>query len=141
MHEATPWWFSEGQANAIGIPSFIEKYSDYLGARQGNIVRNPGPNAKVPTTAEGFKSFLMDSQKASPENVNYPLAYSIGYAAVETLIAIGGSRATLALYALGSNGETWETAFKQVYGITWDQGATVLSQVLAAEYAANPIQK
>jgi hypothetical protein len=141
MHEATPWWFSEGQANAIGIPSFIEKYSDYLSARQPNIVRNPGPNAKVPTTAAGFKSFLTETQKASPENVNYPLAYSIGYAAVEALVAIGGPRATLALYALGSNGENWEAAFKHVYGITWDQGATVLSQVLAAEYAANPIQK
>ena len=142
MHEATPWWFSEGQANAIGIPTFIEKYSDYLGTpRQANIVRNPGPNAKVPTTVKDFKSFLMDSQKASPENVNYPLAYSIGYAAVETLIAIGGPRATLALYALASNGQTWETAFKNVYGISWDEGATVLSQVLAAEYAANPMEK
>ena len=26
-------------------------------------------------------------------------------------------------------------------GITWDEGATVLSKVLAAEYAVNPIQK
>jgi hypothetical protein len=69
------------------------------------------------------------------------LAYSIGYSAVETLIAIGGPRATLALYALGANGEKWETAFKNVYGISWDQGATVLSQVLAAEYAANPMEK
>ena len=142
MHEATPWWFSEGQANAIGIPTFIEKYSDYLGTpRQANIVRNPGPNAKIPTAAAEFKSFLMDAQKASPENANWPLAYSIGYAAVETLIAIGGPRATLALYALGANGEKWETAFKHVYGISWDQGATVLSQVLAAEYAANPMEK
>jgi hypothetical protein len=141
MHDATPWWFSEGQANGIGISTFIDKFSDYLAVRQQTVVRNPGPNAKVPTTAEGFKSFLMDPQKASPENANWPLAYSIGYSAVEALIAIGGPRATLALYALGSNGETWETAFKNVYGITWDQGATVLSQVLAAEYAANPIQK
>ena len=141
MHDAAPWWFSEGQANGIGISSFVDKFSDYLEVRQQTVVRNPGPNAKVPTTAEGFKSFLMDAQKASPENANWPLAYTIGYAAVETLIAIGGPRATLALYALGANGEKWETAFKRVYGISWDQGATILSQVLAAEYTVNPVQK
>jgi hypothetical protein len=141
MHDATPWWFSEGQANGIGISTFVDKFSDYLAVRQQTVVRNPGPNAKVPTTAEGFKSFLMNAQKASPENPNWMLAYSIGYSAVETLIAIGGPRATLALYALGANGEKWETAFKNVYGISWDQGATVLSQVLAAEYAANPMEK
>jgi hypothetical protein len=141
MHDATPWWFSEGQANGIGISTFVDKYSDYLAVRQQTVVRNPGPNAKVPTTADGFKSFLMNAQKASPENPNWMLAYSIGYSAVETLIAIGGPRATLALYALGANGEKWETAFKNVYGISWDQGATILSQVLAAEYAANPMEK
>ena len=141
MHDATPWWFSEGQANGIGISTFVDKYSDYLAVRQQTVVRNPGPNAKVPTTADGFKSFLMNAQKASPENPNWMLAYSIGYSAVETLIAIGGPRATLALYALGANGEKWETAFKNVYGISWDQGATILSQILAAEYAANPMEK
>ena len=67
------------------------------------------------------------------------LAYSIGFATVEALIAIGGPQSTLALYTLGAKGEDWPTAFKHVYGISWDEGSTVLSKVLAAEYAAKPM--
>ena len=141
-HDFTPWWFSEGQANGIGISSFIDKLSDYISIRNYTVVRSPGSSAQLPSfTADGMKSFLMDFQPTGPQNKNWMLAYSIGYSAVETLIAIGGPQATLALYALGSNGENWETAFKDVYGITWDQGATILGQVLAAEYAANPMQR
>jgi len=141
-HEFTPWWFSEGHANGIGITTFIDKLSDYLGTRNYTVIRSPGSAATLPTfTPEGMKSFLMDFQPTGPQNKNWPLAYSIGYSAVEALIAIGGPRATLALYALGSNGENWETAFRHVYGISWDEGATALGKVLAAEYAANPIQK
>jgi hypothetical protein len=141
-HDFTPWWFSEGQANAVGISSFMDNLSDYLRNRNYTVVRSPGSNATVPTfTAEGLKSFLMDYQVTGPANKNWMLAYSIGFAAVETLIAIGGPRATLALYALGSNGEDWATAFKHVYGISWDEGATVLGKVLAAQYAASPIQR
>lgn len=141
-HDFTPWWFSEGQANGIGISTFIENLSDYLSTRNYTVIRSPGTGVTLPTfTPEGMKSFLIDYQVTGPQNRNWMLAYSIGYSAVETLIAIGGARATMALYALGSNGENWETAFKHVYGISWDEAATVLGKVLAAQYAANPMQK
>jgi len=139
-HSFTPWWFSEGHANGIGMTSFIDNLPDYLGARNYTVVRSPGSNTKPPAfTAESLKSFLMDYQATGPQNKNWPLAYSIGYATVETLIAIGGPQATLALYALGANGESWETAFMHVYGISWNEAATVLGKVLAAEYAAKPM--
>jgi hypothetical protein len=88
-----------------------------------------------------MKAFLTSTQIPSPENPNYRLGYSVGYAAVEVLVAIGGPQSTLALYTLCARGEKWDTAFKSVYGISWDEGATVLSQVLAAQYSAKPISK
>ena len=138
-HSFTPWWFSEGQANGIGIPVFIDNLQSYLNVRDQSTNRKPDSRAKIPaSSAESMKSFLMTYQSTGPSNGNWSLSYSIGYSAVEALIAIGGPQSTLALYALGGNGESWETAFKNVYGITWDQGATVLGKVLAAEYVAKP---
>ena len=67
------------------------------------------------------------------------LAYSIGFATLEALIAIGGPQSTLAIYTLTAMGEDFPTAFKHVYGISWDEGSTILAQVLAAEYAALPM--
>jgi len=142
MHSSTPWWFSEGHANAIGITTFYESLPDYLRNRDDNVTRSPGPRATVPSaTAKSMKEFLTSTQIASPANPNYILGYSIGYAAVEALVAIGGPQSTLALYTLTARGDSWDTAFKNVYGISWDEGATVLSQVLAAQYSAKPISK
>jgi hypothetical protein len=141
-HNFTPWWYSEGQANAIGISVFIDNVNDYTQVRKNTLTRSPGSNANIPAfTPQGMKSFLMDYQETGPQNRNWQMAYSIGYAAVEALVAIGGPQSTLALYALGGNGEDWETAFNHVYGITWDQGATILGQVLSAEYSALPMQR
>ncbi|MEI6477001.1 MAG: hypothetical protein WCO27_04670 [Actinomycetes bacterium] len=135
-----PWWFGEGHANAIGTATFLDSFDAYSEARSQNITRNPGSRTKLPAfTAAALKTLLTSKGVASPENPNYALGYSIGYAAVEALVAIGGPQATLALYTLGAKGQKWETAFKNVYGITWDEGASVLSKVLAAEYAANPM--
>jgi len=141
-HAFTPWWYSEGQANGIGVSVFIDNLQSYLEVRNRTVANKPSPNANPPAfTADSLKSFLMDYQETGPGNQNWSLAYSIGFSAVEALIAIGGPQSTMALYALGANGEDWATAFNHVYGITWDQGATVLGQVLTAEYAANPMKR
>jgi hypothetical protein len=41
----------------------------------------------------------------------------------------------MALYSLGASGEDFPTAFQNVYGISWSDASTILSKVLAAEYA------
>ena len=141
-HAFTPWWVSEAQANGIGIAVFIDNVQDYVNVRNSTVTRYPGSRAKLPAfTAAGLKSFLSDSQETGPQNSNWPMAYTIGYAAMEALIAIGGPQSTLALYALGGNGETWEEAFQHVFGISWDEGSTILGQILAAEYASKPMRQ
>jgi hypothetical protein len=140
MHAATPWWFSEGQANGIGNTTFLETLADYTRVRNDIVTRSPGPRATKPAFTEaGMKAFLNGTEVAGPENKNWMLAYSIGFATVEALMAIGGPQSTLALYTLAAKGEDWPTAFKHVYGISWDEASTVLAKVLAAEYAAQPM--
>jgi len=63
------------------------------------------------------------------------LGYTVGAAATEALIAIAGPQATMALYALGAQGQDFPTAFQNVFGISWSDASTILSKVLAAEYA------
>jgi len=140
MHEATPWWFSEGQANGIGNTTFLETLADYTRVRNDIVTRNPGPQATKPTFTEaGMKAFLNGKEIAGPENKNWMLAYSVGFATVEALIAIGGPQSTLALYTLAAKGEDWPTSFKHVYGISWDECSTILAKILVAEYAAMPM--
>jgi hypothetical protein len=142
FHSFAPWWFGEGQANAIGIPTFVDSLDAYLDVRMQNVTRKPGSGTTLPPfTADSLKNLLTSKQVASPENSNYALGYSVGYAAVEVLVAVGGPQSTLALCTLGGQGKDWKTAFKSVYGISWDEGASIISKVLAAEYAANPIRK
>jgi len=140
MHAAAPWWFSEGHANGIGNTTFLENLADYTRVRNDIVTRSPGPRATKPAFTEaGMKAFLNGTEIAGPQNKNWMLAYSIGFATVEALIAIGGPQSTLALYTLAAKGEDWPTAFKHVYGISWDEASTALAKILAAEYAAQPM--
>jgi len=41
----------------------------------------------------------------------------------------------MALYSLGAEGQDFPTAFKNVYGISWDEASTIIAKVLAKEYS------
>ena len=148
FHHSSPCWFHEGQANAIGIPVFQPTLNDYLNARDGNIQRAINPGTTVSLTdfsAAGITAFLVGQDPLTcsnpSKNQDYQLGYSVGYAATEALIAIGGAQATIALIAKGAEGNTWDQAFQAVYGISWAEGVNYLGQILAAEYAVKPIKK
>jgi hypothetical protein len=148
FHHSSPCWFHEGQANAIGITVFQPTLNAYFSARDGNIQRAINPGTTVSLTdfsATAITAFLtgQDPMTCSnpSKNQDYQLGYSIGYAASEVLIAIGGARSTVALLSKTAEGLSWSAAFQAVYGITWSEGADVLGKVLAAEYAVKPMKK
>ena len=147
-HHAMPCWFSEGQANAIGITVFQNTAEAYSRVRDMSVTRpiNPGTSVNLRDfSATGFTNFLIgqDPQTCYDPSLNpdYQLGFSVGFAAAEALVAIGGPQATMALLAKGAEGLSWAESFQAVYGITWTEGATYLGQVLAAEYAVKPIRK
>jgi len=142
-----PCWWSEGQANAIGIPITASSFDAYKRVRDYNVTRPfnvSGPKPSLKTfSATAIEAFLKQKPQTCyrPDtNGDYQLGYSVGYAAVETLVAIGGARATMAVIARTSAGDTWATAFKKVYGINWARARSVLASVLAEEYARMPLR-
>ena len=46
----------------------------------------------------------------------------------------------MALESRGAMGDDFSQAFQNVYGMSWDEGSTILGQILAAEYAIKPMR-
>jgi hypothetical protein len=151
-----PCWFGEGQAQALGFAIYIQDFQKYLDIRDRTVTR-PGPlspNATLPISdysAASLTNFLLNQEPymgnsnpgcAVPGSGTYSLGYNVGLAVVEALVAIGGPQATVALLtqASNANGGTFAAAFEDVYGLSWQKGATILGQVVAAEYAVKPMQ-
>jgi len=145
----TPCWLNEGFSNASGLGAGYSNLQDYLRVRDYNVARySQLPSNFKDFTAAGLKDYLY-SQVSNPNEPNscysglgavYLLGYSIGYAATEALFAIGGPQSVLALFSRGAMGDSFSQAFKNVYGISWDEGSTILGKILAAEYAAKPMR-
>ena len=146
-HTKMPCWFQEGQANAIGITVWAPNLAVYTGgARKQNIARAVNPNLPKPSlttyTAASFAKFLYDQDPLkcyNPSSGDYQLGYSVGYAATEALVAIGGPQSTMALLTRMADGDNWSSAFEKVYGITWKEGSNTLGAILEAEYAVMPL--
>ena len=142
-----PCWMNEGLSNASGIGASSTTLRQYLDNRDGNVTRfSVLPSDFKGFSAAGLKDFLT-TQISSQSVANscyggpaYPLGYSIGYAATEALFAIGGPQSVMALVSRAAMGDNFSQAFQNVYGISWDEGSTILGQILAAEYAVKPLK-
>jgi hypothetical protein len=137
-----PCWLIEGQPNSVGPMVAADTFEAYKTFHQ-NIPFGQGPSSVTDYSQASLLSYLTSQkpgQSTSPNgcisNGNvYRLGYTVGALVVETLVAIAGPQATMALEALGASGQDFPTAFKNVYGISWADAAVILSKVLAAEYA------
>ncbi len=145
----TPCWLNEGFSNASGLGAAITNLQQYSQGRDGTVARYSAlPSDFQGFSAAGLKDYLYSqvSNHNAPNSCYnglgpvYQLGYSIGYAATEALFAIGGPQSVLALFSRGAMGDSFSEAFKNVYGISWDEGSTALGKFLAAEYAARPMK-
>ena len=151
LHIFMPCWLNEGLSQASGIGASAISLQQYLGSRDSqvtNIHLGNTPSDFKGFTAAGLKDFLF-SQIPNESVANscyagkgptYQLGYSIGFAATEALFAIGGPHSVMALVSRGAMGDSFSEAFKNVYGISWNEGSTILGQILAAEYALKPMK-
>jgi hypothetical protein len=134
-HHFSACWISEGLVNSAGIIVGMDKgtYLEYAKSRYYGW----GPTTATDYTQSSLFNYLYSSGtvKECYKNAQlYQLGYSVGAAASEVLIAIAGPQSLMALYARGAAGDSFAKAFKNVYGISWKTGATLLSKVLAIEY-------
>jgi hypothetical protein len=146
-HIFTPCWIHEGQPNATGIALSSPTLERYLDKRRSTVGQGQLDPNFPGWSADALKKYLFSqipNQSVPNSCYNngplYRMGYSVGMAATEALIAIAGPQSTMALLAREASGDTFAQAFQKVYGISWDQGSTILGQVLAAEYAAEPFR-
>jgi hypothetical protein len=131
-------WLNEGLVNATGNMVATDNLADFLRWDEAKYY-GWGPTTATDYTQSSLFNYLYSSGTVpaciKKDAQLYRLGYSVGAAASEVLIAIAGPESLMALFARGAAGDTFAKAFKRVYGISWKRGATILSYVLAAEYA------
>jgi len=132
----SPCWIFEGLPNSVGPMIVSETFTKYQDFRK-NLPFGQGPTTVTDYTEISLKKYLFEQSNSTcyQDGNLYALGYTVGALTTEALVAIAGPQATMALYALGAQGQDFETAFKKVYGISWSEASTILSKVLAKEYS------
>jgi hypothetical protein len=132
----SPCWLFEGLPNSVGPMVASESYESFQTSRK-YLPYSQGPTTITDYSQASLLNFLV-SQNHSTCYANgaiYVLGYTVGALTVETLVAIAGPQSVMALYSLGAEGQTFEAAFQNVYGMSWSEASVILSKVLAAQYA------
>jgi hypothetical protein len=146
QQQVMPCWISEGLAHAGGLGAGSQTLNYYLDVRSRQtshpVLNVAGGHAatqvdKSTMTYDFLVKFYSESSPPGCFQVpSYSLGYSAGFLTTEALSAIGGIESTLLLYTRAANGETFEVAFKNIYGISWAEASDILARVVSKEFAA-----
>ena len=121
-----PCWYSEGQPQAVSIPTVAKSAEDYV------KIRNEWANYRwllKDYEPETIQAFLQNNMKVPCPSNTYLMVYTLGYIVMDSLVAIGGVDKTFEVLSSRAEGLSFEDSFKKVYGISWDEAAVVLSRV------------
>jgi len=134
-----PCWMSEGMANFNGTAAVAPTFDKYMEWRI-NAPKSQQTPSFTDFSAKSLQNLLMTGNppKCLPPAPVYLMGYTIGALTVEALAAIAGPQGAMAVVTLLGRGQSYETAFKNVYGISWAEAAPILARVAAVEYAAAP---
>jgi len=133
-----PCWLREGAAEwAQSVVS--NNFNQYLSTKHlhpylltSNGLQGQQTGARTWTTEEVDSYLKLANQPKTCGTTNqYALASSLGEAATETLVSIGGSESFFALQLLLAKGQTSNQAFQTIYGKSWDQIRPILAEVVA----------
>jgi hypothetical protein len=122
-----PCWYSEGQPQAVSIPTVAKSAEDYVRIRTGWV--NDNKWLLKDYEPETIQQFLKDNMKVPCPTSTYPMVNFLGFIVMDALVAIGGIDKTFEVQVTRAEGLSFEDSFKKVYGISWDEAAVVLSRV------------
>ena len=132
-----PCWMTEGEVEwaQTAVSSNFSEYIDmqhfhpyYLTATGLQFSQPTQTTWSASELDAYFKEAIVLPCNLTPR---YALAYSAGAAAIEALVAIGGSESFFAVDQRIANGENFVDAFNEVYGVSWDFAEPILAEVVA----------
>jgi hypothetical protein len=134
-----PCWMIEGMAQFNGPAAVAPTFEYYMRWRGSQAMAKEVPQF-TDYSAKSLQNFYLSGTppKCLPPAPIYEMGRTTGSLAIEALAAIAGPQASMAVVTLMGRGQSYETAFKNVYGISWAEAAPILARVVAAEYAATP---
>ena len=132
-----PCWMTEGMAQFNGPAVVAPTFEYYMKWRGSQAMAKEVPQF-TDYSAKSLQNFFLSGTppKCLPPAPVYEMGRTTGALAIEALAAIAGPQASMAVVTLMGRGQTYEQAFKSVYGISWAEAAPILARVVAKEYAA-----
>jgi hypothetical protein len=127
-----PCWYSEGQPQAVSIPTLAKSAEDYVKIRKGWVTDNRWLLKDY--EPESIQEFLRINMKVPCDPTSYEMVFFLGYIVMDALVAIGGIDKTFDVLTSIADGMTFEESFKKSYGITWGEASVVLSRVASKVY-------
>lgn len=130
-----PCWFAEGQPQVAGQAIGFETLEDYRKSRLAWINQPAGVlESYSPDSILKFYEATGGSGNGKCSQSVRPRVYDIGFFTVEALSAIKGIQSTMDLVVSVGKGVSFETSFKNIYGISWNEAAPILAQTISRIY-------
>ena len=123
-----PNWVREGSAHWFSVSLLNNNFEDIKKYQKNNAESDL---YRTKFTAQQVSEVLSINNGISSNRWH---AYSVGSKAIEALVVIKGVDSILDLYQEGAKGNSFEVAFKNVYGISWEDAKPILTQSIANHY-------
>ncbi len=130
-----PCWFAEGQPQVIGQSLGFETLIDYKKSRVSWVKQSAGVIGDY--SPESILRFYELTGAAGNGICNQNVrsrVYDIGFFTVEALSSIKGIQASMDLVSRVGKGNSFESSFSEIYGVTWKEAAPILARVVSKIY-------
>ncbi len=131
-HNGYPHWFSEGQPQVAAFTGANNTLSAYKEMRL-KVMDVPAKGLGGYSPEDISRFYKLQSEDVR-DLATSDLKYTIGYITVEALTALKGIDSTMNLVKAVAAGDTYEQAFKKIYGVEWSYAEPILAQVVSKQF-------
>ena len=131
-HNGYPHWFSEGQPQVAAFTGANNTLAAYKEMRL-KVMDVPAKGLGGYSPEDISRFYKLQSEDVR-DTATSDLKYTIGYITVEALTAFKGIDSTMNLVKAVAAGDTYEQAFKKIYGVEWSYAEPILAQVVSKQF-------